>query len=99
MLAGKPSTFDASTRLYLSLVGVPVPAPNDDWPALIRMVAKEGGSAEVIRGLELAARQPPMAPDGYEGQWWTAADQRRAEALAADWRQTAAEQQNEGAAA
>jgi hypothetical protein len=98
MLAGKPSTFDASTRLYLSLVGVPVPAPNDDWPALIRMVAKEGGSAEVIRGLELAARQPPMAPDGCEGRWWTPADQRRAETIAATWRQSAQQSKDEAAA-
>jgi hypothetical protein len=89
LLDGTPETFDASTRLYFTLVGVPVPAGRDEWPALIEAAAAEGGTAEAVRGLELAARQPPIAPASAEVGWWTAADQRRAEAIAAIWRQSA----------
>jgi hypothetical protein len=90
LLDGTPETFDASTRLFFALVGVPMPAARDEWPTLIQVAADAGGPQEAARGLELAARTPPTAPASGDGQWWTKADAQRAEALAADWRQRTA---------
>lgn len=73
------------------LVGLPDPLPEDRWGAVIAAVAHLAGPSAVARGLELAARQPSMAPrrpDAPGARWWREADRQQAAALAAEWRRS-----------
>jgi hypothetical protein len=100
-LADPHATFDPATRLFFELVGTPMPARRQDWPAIIETVTEAAGPLAVARGLELAARQPSMAPadtpvmpplsDGSPRRWWTGEDQQRAAALAEVYRKRARE--------
>jgi hypothetical protein len=96
--------WPASTQLYWALVGLGGdPLDPDRWSTAIDHVERVAGPLAVARGLELAARQPSMAPpdtpvmpplsDGSprRGRWWTSQDQQRAAALAEVYRKRAQE--------